>query len=46
MSWALAVCPLLRPALSPGYAKISGKNLLTAPIFINGDVTRYLSLVR
>jgi hypothetical protein len=40
MSWAVSVCPLLRPALTPGYAKISGKNLLHAPIFINGDVTR------
>jgi hypothetical protein len=38
MSWALAVCPLLRPALTPGYAKISGKNLLHAPIFLNADV--------
>jgi hypothetical protein len=40
MSWAIAVCPLLRPALTPGYAKISGKNLLHAPVFINADVTR------
>lgn len=40
MSWSLSVCPILRPALTSAYAKISGKNLLNAPIFINGDVTR------
>ncbi|KAI0037268.1 hypothetical protein FA95DRAFT_1585582 [Auriscalpium vulgare] len=40
MNWALNVAPLLRPALSSAYAKIAGRSIRNAPIYINADVTR------
>jgi hypothetical protein len=39
MSWALSVCPLLRPALSSAYRKIAGKTIPHAPIYLNAEVT-------
>ena len=38
MSWALTVCPLLRPVLSSVYQKVAGKNIPNAAIFVNGEV--------
>ena len=43
MSWALTVCPLLRPALSSAYRKVAGKNLPNAGIFVNAEVKRDFS---
>ncbi|KAI0037986.1 DNA/RNA polymerase, partial [Auriscalpium vulgare] len=40
MNWALNVAPLLRPALSSAYTKISGRSIRNAPIYINADVTK------
>lgn len=38
MSWSLTVCPLLRPAFSSAYRKISGKNFPNAGVFVNAEV--------
>jgi hypothetical protein len=43
MSWALIVCPLLRPALSSAYCKVAGNNLPNAGIFVNAEVKRDFS---
>jgi hypothetical protein len=39
MSWALNVCPLLRPALSSGYRKIAGKNHPNTPLYAEVTVS-------
>ncbi|KIJ24645.1 hypothetical protein M422DRAFT_194440 [Sphaerobolus stellatus SS14] len=42
-NWALNVFPLLRPALQSCYAKIAGKSLRNAGIFLNKAVIRDLT---
>ncbi|KAF8591607.1 hypothetical protein K439DRAFT_1275982, partial [Ramaria rubella] len=45
INWALNVFPLLKPGLQSAYAKISGKSLLLAPIFLNRAVIQDLGWV-
>ncbi|KAF8585603.1 hypothetical protein K439DRAFT_1615876 [Ramaria rubella] len=45
INWALNVFPLLKPGLQLAYAKISGKSLSRAPIFINHAVIQDLGWV-
>lgn len=42
INWALNVVPLLRPGLSPLYAKISGKNRPLALVYVSDDVAQGL----
>ncbi|KAL7284900.1 hypothetical protein ACG7TL_002214 [Trametes sanguinea] len=45
INWGLNVQPLLRPALQSSYAKIAGRTIPHAPIYINARVTRDLLFI-
>ncbi|OSD08153.1 DNA/RNA polymerase [Trametes coccinea BRFM310] len=45
INWGLNVQPLLRPALQSSYAKIAGRNIPHAPIYINARVKRDLLFI-
>src|SRR5882724_909233 len=43
VNWGLNAYPLLRPALQPTYAKISGKQISRAQVYLNRTVIRHFN---